>query len=324
MLKGGIKVKFIPFRKERLKELTALWNKNLGKEFPMTDELFMQNSFQDENVCANGSRIAVDEQNQVLGFIVAKNWQENLDVAMSETTGWIQVLLVDKEVRQQGIGSKLLTHAETELIATGAKQIVLGRDPYHYFPGIPKEYQEAANWFEKKGYVNKGTDHDLIREYTGVDGKMLPKLNGVEFTLLEKEEKEEFLNFLRRCFPGRWEYEATHYFQKGGTGREFAVLKKKGRIIGFCRINDSKSPFIAQNVYWSPLFDEELGGAGPLGIDEQERGQGYGLAIVEAGLAFLRQRGIRRIVIDWTGLVEFYNKLGYHIWKSYDSYQKEI
>ena len=30
------------------------------------------------------------------------------------------------------------------------------------------------------------------------------------------------------------------YFEMNGTGREFLVVKKKGQIIGFCRINDSE------------------------------------------------------------------------------------
>ena len=72
--------------------------------------------------------------------------------------------------------------------------------------------------------------------------------------------------------------------------------------------------FIAQNVYWAPLFEEELGGIGPLGIAPEERGKGYGLAIVQAGMYFLSQRGIKNIVIDWTNLVDFYGKLGISLW----------
>src|SRR5699024_9015775 len=237
-------VGFIPLEKDRLQDLTALWNKNLGSEFPMTGELFVQNSFQDKNVCYKSSRIAIDEQDKVIGFIVAKRWQEDLDVVMSEGTGWIQVLLVDQEARGKGIGSKLLGHAESELIAAGVKEILLGRDPYHYFPGIPSGYQETVTWFEARGYVSNGKEYDLLREYTGDEGKALPEIGDVEFTLLAKKEKEAFLAFLHRCFPGRWEYEALEYFRKGGTGREFTVLKKNGHIIGFCRINDEHSPMI--------------------------------------------------------------------------------
>lgn len=319
-------MKYLPLQEDQLSELVHLWNKHLESDFPMTNELFEQNSFKDENVCHDSSRVAVDEVGNLVGFIVAKRWQEKLDVAMSATTGWIQVLLVDKSVRSQGVGSFLLNHAEETLTQSGAEQILLGRDPYHYFPGIPSAYQASMDWFEARGYLHQGTEHDLMRTYEQSDeeAKSIPEMEGVEFTLLEEKDKEELLTFLNRCFPGRWEYEAMHYFEKGGSGREFAVLKRGEKIIGFCRINDASSPFIAQNVYWAPLFDEELGGAGPLGVDANERGQGFGLAIVEAGIAFLRQRGIRRIVIDWTGLVDFYKKLGYSPWKSYESYKKPI
>jgi len=101
-------------------------------------------------------------------------------------------------------------------------------------------------------------------------------------------------------------------------------LKKDDEIVGFCRINDQDSPFIAQNTYWAPLYNNELAGLGPLGIDAKERGNGYGLAIVEAAIAFLRKRGHRRIVIDWTDLVDFYAKLGYQKWKTYHSYKKYL
>ena len=317
-------MKIIPWRETWLTESVQLWNQEIGADFPMRTELFKQNSLQDENVCHISSGVAVTDDDQVVGFIVAKRWHETLDVDMSDTTGWIQTLVVATKMQGQGIGGKLLRHAERGLQAGGVQQILLGRDPYHYFPGIPSQYEQVRNWFERQGYVYQGVEYDLIRTYKGEENRSLPQIKGVEFSLLKREEKDEFFAFLHRCFPGRWEYEAWHYFNKGGTGREFVVLKKGGRIIGFCRINDGDSPFIAQNVYWSPLFSEELGGAGPLGVDAKERGKGYGLAIVEAGIAFLRQRGVKRIVIDWTGLVDFYKKLGYDIWKSYSSYKKEV
>ncbi|GGP16815.1 GNAT family N-acetyltransferase [Oceanobacillus neutriphilus] len=312
------------WNEERIEDIVQLWNQEIGAGFPMRKELFKQNSFEDENICNRASAIAVDDEDNVIGFIAAKIYQEKKMLDMSRTTGWIQVLLVSRNHRNKGIGSKLLVNAETHLKNAGANQILLGRDPWHYFPGIPVEMEKTKAWFAYKGYENNGTDHDLIRTYNVHDEVKIPKIDGVEFSVLELEDKELFLEFLQRCFPGRWEYEAIHYFQKGGTGREFAILKKEEKIIGFCRMNDEKSVLIAQNVYWAPLFKERLGGIGPLGVDERERGQGYGLAIVEAGIAFLRQRGISRIVIDWTGLVEFYNLLGYDIWKTYASYRKGI
>ena len=315
-------MKMIAWQVERLDELVSLWNLELGRDFPMRKELFKQNSFQDENVCYDASRIMVDEKNRVIGFIVGKRWQESLEVPMKDKTGWIQVILVHHEYRNKGIGSILLKHTEDAFKLAGMQEILLGKDPWHYFPGVPLESYEG--WFEKKGYQSFGNEFDMLCKYEGEEAKELPSLPKVEFSLLKREEKDAFLAFLHRCFPGRWEYEAIHYFQKGGNGREFAILKKENKIIGFSRINDLTSPLIAQNVYWAPLFNHELGGVGPLGVDSNERGNGYGLAIVQAAIAFLRKRDVKNIVIDWTGLVDFYRKLDYDVWKSYTSYKKEL
>lgn len=317
-------MKFIPWNIDRLEDLVDLWNKELGERFPMRTELFEQNSFDDLNVFSEGSQIAVDNKDNVIGFIVVKRWQEQLDVGMSSETAWIQALLVDHRFRNQGTGSKLLNHAESVCKANGMDNVLLGRDPWHYFPGVPSQFESTAIWFEKRGFKKLGSDYDLICNYDNLHHFSVPVMEGVAFSILKKEDTAHFLAFLHRCFPGRWEYEAIHYFQKGGSGREFVVLKKNGQIIGFCRINDSNSPFIAQNVYWAPLFNEELGGIGPLGIDSKERKNGYGLAIVEAAVSHLRKRNINSILIDWTGLVDFYNKLGYKIWQGYDSYKKSL
>lgn len=317
-------MKFVPWNIDRIEELVNLWNQELTEKFPMRKELFEQNSFKDENVLHEGSLIAVDSDDGVIGFIVAKRWQEQLDINLGTDIGWIQVILVDHNHRNQGIGSRLLEHAESTLKASGMNQVLLGRDPWHYFPGIPKEYESVTTWFKDRDYENYGSEHDLLADYDHINDSSMPFIKGMEFSILERKDKLDFLAFLHRCFPGRWEYEAIHYFKKGGTGREFIVLKRNNKILGFSRINDAKSPLIAQNVYWSPLFNEELGGIGPLGIDSNERKKGYGLAIVEAAIAYLRKRNVNKIVIDWTGLVGFYKKLNYDIWKSYYSYRKVL
>ncbi|OCA85989.1 acetyltransferase [Bacillus sp. FJAT-27225] len=317
-------MRFISWSIDKLEELVELWNRELGTDFPMRKQLFEQNSFRDDNVFFEASRIALDENNNVIGFLVAKRWQEKLEVGMNPNMGWIQVLLVDHRFRNQSIGTNLLKHAEKIFMDNNINSIVLGRDPWHYFPGIPQQYDDVSSWFEKQGYNKLGSDYDVLCKYNSGSDTAFPKFEGVEFSVLDIKDKDPFLQFLNRCFPGRWEYEAIHYFEKGGTGREFVVLKKENKIIGFCRMNDSNSPIIAQNVYWAPLFNEELGGIGPLGIDSNERKNGYGLAIVQAGIVYLRNRNVNSIVIDWTGLIDFYGKLGYEVWKSYNSYKKNI
>lgn len=317
-------MKLVPLSKDKIDGMVTLWNKEIGNDFPMRKELLEQNSLNDENVLQKGSALALDEKGNVVGFVIAKAWQEKINVNRSRNTGWIQALLVDSNFRNQGIGTLLLAKAEQAFNEQNLSSIKIGSDPWHYFPGIPDSYEAVKSWFEKHDYHFDGNEYDLICHYYDDQNPVLTSYENITFSLLQLDEKDQFLAFLQRCFPGRWEYEAIHYFKKGGTGREFVVAKKGTEIIGFCRINDQQSPFIAQNVYWSPLFETPLGGVGPLGVAPEERKKGYGLAVVEAGIAFLRERNIQQIVIDWTGLVHFYAKLGYEVWKTYSRYSKKI
>lgn len=311
----------LPWNSDYIDELVALWNKELSTHFPMRKELFAQNSFEDLNVLSKGSFIAIDDNNKIIGFVVSKKWQEQMAVEMDLKKGWIQILLVDSAHRGKGIGTLLLAQAETALKESGVEVIQLAGDPFHYFSGIPEVYPEVQKWVEKFGYYKKIDTFDLMNH---LDKKYpFPNESSASFSVLQIEEKEEFLSFIARCFPGRWEYEAIKYFEIDGVGREFVVAKKNGRIIGFCRMNDSLSPSIAQNVYWSPLFEQKVGGIGPLGIDPNERKQGYGLEIVEAAMSYLQERGIETIIIDWTNLLEFYGKLDFMPWKKYGVYLKE-
>ncbi|MEK4403736.1 GNAT family N-acetyltransferase [Sporosarcina sp. FSL K6-6792] len=315
-------MKIIAWKRDRLEELVELWNKELAIDFPMRKELFIQNSFTDVNVSYEGSYIAVDDQDHVIGFVVAKRWQETIDVKMDPKRGWIQVLLIDSAHRGKGLGTKLLKRAEEQLKGNGVEEMQLGGDPFHYFSGIPDQYKDAQKLAEKHGYTKRVDTYDLINH---LDKKYdLPVDKSVAFSILKKEEEDDLISFLERCFPGRWVYETMKYFEMNGDGREFVVVKKKGQIIGFCRINDSHSPFIAQNIYWSPLFEQDVGGIGPLGIDANEQKQGYGLAIVQAAIAYLQERNTETIIIDWTILVDFYKKLDFNPWKIYGVYLKDL
>lgn len=318
---------------ERLEEahlegIAKLWNEELGERFPVRVPILKQTICGDANWLQAASQVVLDPQTKaVLGFISVKYAGERLQpYGIDATRGWIQALMVSSSARKAGIGTRLLEQAEAELHRRGVRDIVLGNDLFNrLFPGIPDDLPGVKIWFEKRGYVKRDTMHDLLRIYSNVE-EALPALEGEEtlFRLATAADREQLTDFMARCFPGTWDYQQRQYWEHGGTGREFVLLEHRGEIIGFCRINDGQSPLYAQNIYWSPLFTESLGGVGPLGIDERHRGRQYGIKIVQAAIHELLLRGNRAIVIDTTPFVDFYGKLGYKTWRSYVQYQKSI
>ncbi|MCI1859196.1 MAG: GNAT family N-acetyltransferase [Sporolactobacillus sp.] len=315
-------MRYTMLKRTQADAIVAFWNETIGADFPLRKRLLLQNSLDDPNVLANGSLLAIDERGRIAGLVIAKKYGEPIDVGMNPAIGWIQTLLVRRDCRRRGIGSRLLTSAEQALATRGATKILLGKDVRHYFPGIPQQYAETRQWFAQKGYRFAGIEYDLLTE-TAV--RAMPKVAGGSFLLAAHgDNRRQLLDFLHRCFPGRWEYEAMNYYTAGGSGREFVILKKAGKIVGFCRINDRQSPQIGPNVYWAPLFPDGLGGIGPLGLDRAERGKGSGLALVRAGIAYLNRRGYTCVAIDWTQLVDFYQKVGAHPWKAYATYSKQL
>ncbi|WLD91935.1 GNAT family N-acetyltransferase [Alkalihalobacillus sp. AL-G] len=302
-----------------VKDACKLWNEEFENAFPLTDRLFIQNSVQCPHVLSEGSYF-VENDGESIGFIVSKVTRERTDL-LPDQIGWIQALIVKREQRGKGIGTKLIHLAERALRANGVKKIVLGRDVHHYFPGIPSERLQSSGWFKKKGFRFVNTEKDYYRK---APETYYSSETDLDFSVLKEAEQGALLSFLNQSFPGRWEYEAWDYFRAGGGGSHFLVAKKGGNIIGFVRVNDSESPVLGPNVYWRPLFSEKLIGIGPLGINRQFRKKGYGKAIVDAAIQLAVERNAKHLVIDWTELDTFYRSFGFQEWRQYKQYEKDI
>ena len=90
--------------------LIQLWNDEYKKIYPISKELFERNV---SNINVDLSFVVINN-NEVVGFILAKTWEDDFPIASYQDTGWISLFYVKKQFRNQGIGSKLLDLVETE------------------------------------------------------------------------------------------------------------------------------------------------------------------------------------------------------------------
>ena len=70
------------------------------------------------------------------------------------------------------------------------------------------------------------------------------------------------------------------------------------------------------SLTWRKRF-VALGGIGPLGVDASYRNKHIGYDIVAYAHNVLIDNNVSDIIIDWTGLLDFYRQFGFEVFKSY-------
>ena len=318
------------YRPELLPAMVALWNAEMGADFPMTDRLFRQNvpdspAFEPDDV------LVVTEGDELLGLAVSRQGRQfERDLWFAEEDGWVNSIVVAREHQRNGIGTILLGRAESYLREHGARRVMLGSDLLHFFPGIPTQYEPVKALAEARGYQLGGIAHDMWRDLEGYETpervrELLEReAPAIQIRAGTREDMPGMAKFLTDEFPGRWRWEGLQYLEAGGYPEEFMLLFDDGQIIGFSQTYCSGSVQLGSNVMWNPLLGEHFGGLGPIGIAESHRGRGLGLALLCESVADMKRRGVRRMCVDWTGLVDFYGTIGFTIWKSYQHAEKAL
>jgi GNAT superfamily N-acetyltransferase len=295
-----------------LQPILALWNT------AMTDLRFKLDLAALESRFLNPDDTHLEFQNDLLaGFVCIANPAK--PYRLNDTTGHVRLLAVHPDFQRRGIGSRLLTWAETTLKARGATRVVVGTEAHHFFPGIPLDFHlpitleirtpenALLEFFARRGFeISTGVSNDLARELND-----LPKLELPKNARIVQADVESVLEFIRREFPGRWVYDTNFVLQQ--AEHQHLVLEVDGRVMGFALIGLRSDPVILPSSFW---LTEDCG-LGPMGVSSTLRGQGLGFALLVAAMHKLKSRGGTRMGIDWTGVQGFYQKAGFEVVRRY-------
>ncbi len=313
-----------------LPEVLGVWNAALGDRFPLSRDLFMQNAILDPHFDPQGFWVArAPNEDNVIGICLAKIAREPLAAdGYLPDRGWISLLAVHPAFQRRGVGRALLRQAERYLRAHQRRRAVLGGDPDHFVPGIPRA-PGALAFFAACGYELAGDAYDLRRPIAGYEtpasvAATMAAHPDLEIRPLGTEEASRLLAFLDEVFPGRWRYTVGRFLDLGGSIADIMGVVQSGRVCGFAHLFHPASRWIGPSIAWTHGAARRAGGLGPMGLAPALRGRGVGLALLDRAVRRLADLGIEDMTVDWTDLAAFYGRLGFVRWRQYRHGEKPL
>ena len=296
-------------------DVLALWDAALGESYPITEPVFWSHTIGHMG-CEPGDGLVASVDGRVVGFALV---QVDRQSSGPPQRGGPAVAMVHPKYRRQGIGSALVKAATERTRAAGVREIMVGgASLWRFWPGIPTDLEGAEALFEKCGYALHPPCMDLVRDVSDFElpdrVKESLQREGVQIRPADAGNVARVLAFEKQHFAG-WE-PAFRLMAVADIDHLLAAWRGE-EIVGTQQMLSPHSRFRGANVVWERLLGGNVGGVGAVGVAEAWRKRGLGLALVAVGAAILRERGVGNCIIDWTGLVDFYGKLGFRVWRRY-------
>lgn len=255
---------------------------------------------------------------------IVKNGSEvigHLSTQLKGETAALVCILVGKVHQRKGVGTKLIEEVTKKLKQQGIKEISLGSGGYSYFwPGVPKNLDSAIKFFGKLGWQYSETSVDMtmeLKEYK-TPRSIIERTNnlGITFEMAKNEQIKDILGFEKKNFPNWYKYFSST-IDKNELGNILIARSSQGKILGSVLIDRDKK-------VWDRLLGDKVGTLGALGVSEDAREQGIGLALAAKGTEILKTSGSYVCYLGWTWLIDWYGKLGYKVWREYQMSTKNI
>ena len=220
---------------------------------------------------------------------------------------------------------------EKKMKENNISKIAIGSDIDNFFPGIPNDFDNLTDvFFRNRGYNVSYYTHDLVKKICKSDLTNFNKyiednniLNKIKIRYATIEDKDKVFAFFEKSFYGRWFYEVKEYFNDNQIKEEYVIALDGEKVVGFLRLNKQLIDYISYNIMWAGRF-KKLIGFGPLGVDQEYRKHGIATYLLMFALKESYEGKFSEAMIDWTGLVTYYQKFGFEIWKCYQYANKEL
>jgi GNAT superfamily N-acetyltransferase len=227
--------------------------------------------------------------------------------------GFIDLFVVAREHRRQGIARRLFGEMEGELARRrGCSTVrIQGHPPHYAWPGVDVRYTPAICLAEDLGYrrgrceVNMAVDLERAPLDTDGDADRI-RSEGVEVRRAETSDRA----LLTAAIAADW-WPALAAEVAAALGRTDAgvhLALRSSRCVGFCA--------------WGVNRVNEVG---PLGAWPDARRHGIGAVLIKRCLAEQRDRGLGSVDLMWTGPLSYFSTtLGATISRVFWQYEKDL
>jgi GNAT superfamily N-acetyltransferase len=310
----------IGFDHADLGELTRVWNNFYPAKFRIDEAMFRQNTVESP-VFDWGASSVYRLGEAVLGFAAIKRASSPTlfkgdDPDKSHLSA---IAFTEAEV-----GVDLLAYAKGVIRDRGSDKLVFGQDVSHFFPGCPVECTSLRDFLTVEGFEEKGEVLDVENDLATYEGKpgCLERLTGdVTVRPVAMAEKHVLEQFLSKEFPGRWTYDVMKKVEIEGRTDNVYALFVGDDMEGFAFTQDWTHKKPINGCVWHLDLGDRWGGLGPIGMAASMRGKGLGDSLLAGALMGLKKKGVRRMIIDWTGLVRYYGGHGFTVNRRYNGFE---
>jgi len=142
--------------------------------------------------------------------------------------------------------------------------------------------------------------------------------SGAHLRLATAQDGPAILAFEEQHFPQWLPTAARAVGQEDFANMLLAELD--GTIVGTNFLTSPGGP----DILWRRMLGEDSAAYGAVGVSEAARGRYIGYALAVQAAEILRERGAKRIFLGWVFSTEWYGRLGFRVWKTYQQMDKHL
>ena len=286
-----------------------LWDAAFGETWPLYPEGFYAKiDSQAEH------HMVVASHGSMFGFIaVSQDSQER---------GSIFAILVHPDHRGEGVEGKLLAAATLHLQSLGIVKLQFGGGQSYFWPGVPADQPHILQLLEQNGWHPGGQTTDMVGDLASsrVSEEMTDRIadSGAHLRYARAGDGPAILRFEEQHFP-EWLDTASRYVEQEDFA-DILLAELDAEIVG----TNFLTPPGDSDFLWRRALGDDCAAYGAIGVSEAVRGRYIGYALAVRAAEVLNERGAQSIFLGWVFSTEWYGRLGFQVWKTYQQMDEDF